>query len=139
MICLSYDKAGRIRLMQKILMIEDDPLVGRLYKRVFELEGFQIDWAENGQDGLDKVKTAEPDIILLDVMMKGLNGLEVLTRLKDEPKTAGIPVLVLTNVSDMKITQLATEKGAVAAMVKSETEPEGVIEMVKGILAKAGK
>lgn len=125
--------------MQKILMIEDDPLVGRLYKRVFELEGFTIEWAENGQDGLDKVKTMEPDIILLDVMMKGLNGLEVLTRLKDEPKTAGIPVLVLTNVSDMRITQLATEKGAVAAMVKSETEPEGVIDMVKGVLAKAGK
>jgi len=125
--------------MQKVLMIEDDPLVGRLYKRVFELEGFAIEWAENGQDGLDKVKTMEPDIILLDVMMKGLNGLEVLTRLKDEPKTAGIPVLVLTNVSDMRITQLATEKGAVAAMVKSETEPEGVIDMVKGVLAKAGK
>ncbi|HEY2003706.1 MAG TPA: response regulator [Candidatus Saccharimonadia bacterium] len=125
--------------MQKILMIEDDPLVGRLYKRVFELEGFTIEWAENGQDGLDKVKTMGPDIILLDVMMKGLNGLEVLTRLKDEPKTAGIPVLVLTNVSDARITQLATEKGAVAAMVKSETEPEGVVGMIKGILAKAGK
>jgi CheY-like chemotaxis protein len=126
-------------VMQKILMIEDDPLVGRLYKRVFELEGFTIEWAENGQDGLDKVKTMGPDIILLDVMMKGLNGLEVLTRLKDEPKTAGIPVLVLTNVSDARITQLATEKGAVAAMVKSETEPEGVVGMIKGILAKAGK
>lgn len=125
--------------MQKILMIEDDPLVGRLYKRVFELEGFQIDWSENGQDGLDKVKTVKPDIILLDVMMKGLNGLEVLTRLKEDEKSKDIPVLVLTNVSDARITQLATEKGAVASLIKSETEPEGVIDMVKGILAKAGK
>lgn len=125
--------------MQKILMIEDDPLVGRLYKRVFELEGFTIEWAENGQDGLDKIKDFQPDIILLDVMMKGLNGLEVLTRLKEEPKTAGIPVLVLTNVSDTRITQLATEKGAVASLIKSETEPDGVVEMVKGVLAKAAE
>ena len=125
--------------MQKILMIEDDPLVGRLYKRVFELEGFTIEWAENGQDGLDKIKEFQPDIILLDVMMKGLNGLEVLTRLKEEPKTAGIPVLVLTNVSDARITQLATEKGAVASLIKSETEPDGVVDMVKGVLAKAAE
>jgi len=125
--------------MQKILMIEDDPLVGRLYKRVFELEGFTIEWAENGQDGLDKIKEFQPEIILLDVMMKGLNGLEVLTRLKEEPKTAGIPVLVLTNVSDARITQLATEKGAVASLIKSETEPDGVVDMVKGVLAKAAE
>lgn len=123
--------------MQKILMVEDDPLVGRLYKRLFELEGFQIEWAENGQDGLDKVKGFAPDIILLDVMMKGLNGLEVLTKLKEDDKTKEIPVLVLTNVSDQRITQLATEKGAVASIIKSETEPEGVVDLVKGVLAKA--
>jgi two-component system, OmpR family, response regulator CpxR len=125
--------------MQKILLVEDDPLIYRLYKKIFTLEGFEIEIAENGQLGLDKLATYHPDIILLDIMMKTMNGLEMLGDLKLSPATKDIPVIVLTNVSDMKITSLATEKGAEQVLIKSETEPDTVIALVRGVLAKAAE
>ncbi len=125
--------------MQKVLLVEDDPLVYRLYQKLFKLENFEIETAENGQLGLDKLKEFHPDIILLDVMMKTMNGLDMLTKLKADEATAKIPVVVLTNVSDMKITQLATERGAAVVMIKSESEPADVVGIVKGVLAKAAQ
>ena len=125
--------------MQKVLLVEDDPLVYRLYQKLFKLENFEIETAENGQVGLEKLQTFKPDIILLDVMMKTMNGLDMLTKLKEDKATADIPVVVLTNVSDMRITQLASEKGAVTVMVKSQSEPADVVGMVKGVLAKAAQ
>ncbi|HVQ44671.1 MAG TPA: response regulator [Candidatus Saccharimonadia bacterium] len=122
--------------MQKILLVEDDPLIYRLYQKVFALEGFEVQLAENGQSALDQLKTFHPDIILLDIMMRAMNGLEVLDKLGADPTTATIPVLVLTNISDTRITQRATEKGAAAVMIKSESEPDAVIAMVRSILAK---
>jgi DNA-binding response OmpR family regulator len=125
--------------VQKVLLVEDDPLVYRLYQKLFKLENYEIETAENGQAGLDKMKTFTPDIILLDVMMKTMNGLDMLTKLKEDKATANIPVVVLTNVSDMRITQLASEKGAVTVMVKSQSEPADVVGMVRGVLAKAAQ
>ena len=125
--------------MQKVLLVEDDPLVYRLYQKLFKLENFEIETAENGQIGLDKLKTFHPDIILLDVMMKTMNGLDMLTKLKADKATADIPVVVLTNVADMRITQLASEHGAVTVLIKSQSEPADVVGMVKGVLAKAAQ
>ena len=118
--------------MQKVLLVEDDPLVYRLYQKLFKLENFEIETAENGQIGLDKLKTFHPDIILLDVMMKTMNGLDMLTKLKADKATADILVVVLTNVADMRITQLASEHGAVTVLIKSQSEPADVVGMVKG-------
>ena len=125
--------------MQKVLLVEDDPLVYRLYQKLFKLENFEIETAENGQIGLDKLKTFHPDIILLDVMMKTMNGLDMLTKLKADKATADILVVVLTNVADMRITQLASEHGAVTVLIKSQSEPADVVGMVKGVLAKAAQ
>jgi len=125
--------------LQKVLLVEDDPLVYRLYQKLFKLENFEIETAENGQIGLDKLKTFHPDIILLDVMMKTMNGLDMLTKLKADKATADIPVVVLTNVADMRITQLASEHGAVTVLIKSQSEPADVVGMVKGVLAKAAQ
>jgi DNA-binding response OmpR family regulator len=125
--------------VQKVLLVEDDPLVYRLYQKLFRLENYEIETAVNGQEGLEKMKVFTPDIILLDVMMKTMNGLEMLTKLKENKTTADIPVVVLTNVSDMRITQLASDHGAATVMVKSQSEPADVVGMVKGVLAKAAQ
>ncbi len=122
---------------KKILLVEDDPMIYRLYQKLFKLEKFDIETAENGQTGLDKLKTFHPDVILLDIMMKTMNGLEMLTKLKEDPATASIPVIVLTNLSDMNIGQMAITKGAVQIIVKSEREPADVVAIVNGALSKA--
>lgn len=123
--------------MTKILLIEDDPLIYRLYQKLFTLEGFEIELAENGQLGIEKLKSFHPDIILLDIMMPNMNGLEVMTQLKSEEKTKNIPVVVLTNIADMRITNMALTKGAAMFIIKSQTEPADVIASVKGVLAKS--
>jgi CheY-like chemotaxis protein len=125
---------SRLKLMSKILLVEDDPLIYRLYQKVFALEGFETELAENGQLGLDKLKTFHPDIILLDIMMRTMNGIEMLTKLKSDASTANIPVVVLTNLSDMHVAQMAISRGAVQILIKSETEPKEVISLIRGVL-----
>jgi CheY-like chemotaxis protein len=122
--------------MSKVLLIEDDPLIYRLYEKLFTLEGFEIELAENGQLGLEKLQTFTPDIILLDIMMPTMNGMELLTKLKEDPATQNIPVVVLTNMSDMNVANMAQSKGAQLVIIKSQTEPDDVIASVNAVLAK---
>jgi len=122
--------------MTKILLIEDDPLIYRLYQKLFTLEGYEIELAENGQIGLEKLKTFHPDILLMDIMMPTMNGIEMLTNVKADPSTKDIPVIVLTNIADMNITQMALSKGAVLCIIKSQTEPEDVVNSVRAVLSR---
>lgn len=125
--------------MTKILLVEDDPLIYRMYQKLFTLEGFETELAENGQIGLDKLKTFQADIILLDIMMPTMNGVEMMAHLKSDPATKNIPVVVLTNVTDTNTAHEVFTKGADLTIVKSETEPDQVLAWIKSVLAKAGK
>ena len=121
--------------MAKILIIEDDPLMTRLYQKVFKFEGYDVEVASNGKRGLEKVESFKPSLILLDIMMPEMNGLEVLAKLKASDETKKIPVVVLTNLAGTQDAETALAKGAVKYIIKSEHEPKEVIKMIKGILA----
>lgn len=125
--------------MAKILLVEDDPLIYRMYQKLFTLEGFETETAENGQIGLDKLASFKPDVILLDIMMPTMNGLEMLDKLKADEATKNIPVAVLTNVSDLGVANEIFAKGAELSIVKSETEPETVINWIKSVMARSDK
>lgn len=122
--------------MTKILLVEDDPLIYRMYQKLFTLEGYETETANNGQEGLDKLKDFKPDIIMLDIMMPTMDGVTMLNHLKENPETAEIPVVILTNVADQRIANQTFEKGASLSIVKSETEPEQVIAWIKSVLSK---
>lgn len=122
--------------MTKILLVEDDPSIYKMYQKLFTHEGYEVEIAENGQEGLDKIAAGIPDIILLDIMMPKMNGVEMLAKLKEDPKTAEIPTVVLTNMSDMRVSNEIFAKGANLSIVKSETEPDQVLAWVKSELAK---
>lgn len=121
--------------MAKILIVEDDPLMSRMYQKIFTFEGYDVEMAGDGQEGLEKTKTGKPTIILLDVMMPKMNGLQVLEKLKLDPDTKAIPVIMLTNLAGQQDAETAMSKGAVKYIVKSEYEPKQVANMVKEILA----
>ena len=121
--------------MAKILIIEDDPLMSRMYQKIFSFEGYEVDIANNGTDGLEKVRSQKPDLVLLDIMMPKMNGLEVLSKLKSDPETKSLPVVILTNLAGEKDAETAMSKGAVKYIVKSEYEPKQVANMVKEVLA----
>jgi CheY-like chemotaxis protein len=120
--------------MPKILLIDDDKIIYSMYQKAFTYEGFEIDFADNGQAGLDKVKAFNPDLILLDVMMPKVNGLEVLEILKADPITNHIPVVMLSNLAEFQITNNAITKGATQYIIKSDTTPKGVVDLARNIL-----
>jgi CheY-like chemotaxis protein len=122
--------------MAKILLVEDDPSIYKMYQKAFELEGFETEIAENGQEGLDKVGAFKPDIILLDIMMPTMNGIDMLNQLRADEATKDTPVIVLTNVADIRIANEAFAKGANLSIVKSETEPDQVISWINSVLSK---
>lgn len=121
--------------MGKILIIEDDPLVSRMYGKVMKFEGMEVDTAADGKEGIEKAKATKPNLIFCDVMMPKMNGIEVLEHLKADPETSTIPVVMLTNLSGTHDAEAALEKGAVAYMVKSEYKPKDVANKAKEMMA----
>lgn len=121
--------------MVKILLTEDDALMARMYQKIFVFEGFEVEIAANGQECLDKVRTNIPTIILLDVMMPVMNGLDTLEKLKADPATKAIPVIMLTNLAGQQDAEAALAKGAVKYIIKSEHEPKQIADMVKEIVS----
>jgi CheY-like chemotaxis protein len=121
--------------MARILIIEDDPLVSRMYQAIFQFEGYEVDMARNGEEGLEKLKKNKPTLILLDIMMPKMSGIEVLKEMKANPDTKNVPVVVLTNLSGMKDAETAIDLGAVKFLVKSEKKPKQIVKEIRGILA----
>ena len=121
--------------MATILIVEDDPLMSRMYHKIFSLEGYKVSLAYNGQEGLEKATAEKPTIILLDVMMPIMNGIQLLEKLKMDPATKAIPVVMLTNLAGQQDAENAISKGAVKYIVKSEYEPKKIVNMIKEILA----
>ena len=85
---------------KNILLVDDDPLVVRMYQNRLAKDGYIVNTASNGEEALIQVMRKKPDLILLDVMMPKMNGVETLKRLKAEEKTETIPVIILTNLGD---------------------------------------
>lgn len=119
-----------------LLAIEDDALVSRMYSKALAFEGFKVHLAPNGRQGLEIAHKIKPDIILLDIMMPKMNGLEVLERIKADPALKSIPVIILTNLSGTVDAQNALKLGAKAYLVKSEYKPKDIARKVKGYLPK---
>lgn len=120
--------------MAKILIVEDDPLMARLYQKAFAFEKYDVDVAYDGEEGLNKTKEGKPSLVLLDIMMPKMNGLEYLDALKANPDIKTTPVVVLTNLAGDKDAEIALTKGAVKYIVKSQHDPKEVVDTVKEIL-----
>jgi len=123
--------------MSKVLIIEDEPLVARMYEKTLSFSKFQTVTAIGGKEGLEKAFSEAPDVILLDIMMPEPDGMEVLAKLKADSKTINIPVIVLTNLSGRFDNELALSKGAVAYWVKKDAKPENIGAKIREILEKS--
>src|SRR6266567_9543916 len=122
--------------MPKVLIIDDDQSMQSLYQRSFSLGGFEVAVAQGGNEGFEMAQTGKPDIILLDMMMPGVNGLEVLEKLKADAATKTIPVIVMSNYSEQNITNRATELGADQYFIKSDIDPTALVDIVRDMLSR---
>lgn len=120
----------------KILIIEDDRYISKMYQLKLSLEGYDVQVADNGRIGLDKVKEFMPDIILLDILMPELDGFEVLRAVKENGETKNIPVLIMSNLGQEDHIEKGMKMGAIGYIVKSQFTPSKVVEKIKEVLAK---
>lgn len=122
--------------MAKLLIIEDDPFMRSLYDNTFSLAGFEVVLANDGEQGVNMAKIALPNLILLDMMMPKMSGLDVLIHIKKEETTKHIPIAILSNLAEEEDKKRAFEKGAIAYIVKSEHEPADIVALVQQLLEK---
>jgi len=121
--------------MAKIMLVDDDPLLVRMYQKKLENDGYEVETADDGDVAVDKVKTFKPDLVLLDIMMPKVDGYKVLETLKKDKTTDRVPVIMLTNVgSSEEDVQRGMDLGAVAYLVKAGNRPSDVVAKVKEIL-----
>ncbi len=121
--------------MAKVLIVEDDELNRRMYQQIFTLKGHDVETASDGEEGLEKAKSTNPTLILLDIMMPRLNGLDMLREAKKVPGIANIPVVVLTNLVGATDAEQSLHAGAVKYVNKSDYKPKEVVDIVEGILS----
>lgn len=124
--------------MSRILIVEDEMFVRELYQRVLSQNGFEVSTAEDGEKGLVMAIQTHPDLILLDIMMPGMNGIQVLQKLKVDPNLKNIPVVLLTNLGQQSIIQQALSLGAAGYLMKVRLTPYQVLAHVREFLQNPG-
>lgn len=120
--------------MPKVLIIEDDLQQLNLYATAFRNREFDVDEAASGLGGLAKAASGRPDAILLDLLMPGMSGFEVLDKLKAKTETKDIPVVVMTNMSKKDADKDVLSRGAKIFLLKAEHVPRQIVEQVQEIL-----
>ena len=119
----------------KLLLVEDDITLRDIYAARFSIENYQLEVATDGESGLAKINELLPDVVLLDLRIPKINGFEVLRRVKENPKTKKIPVIILTALSGDEDRRKCMEAGAAAFLTKAETMPKEVLAHVKRVLS----
>jgi len=126
---------GKINMAQKILVVEDMESVVETMRALLEQEGFQVVVARNGLEGLQAVNKERPDLLLLDLILPGLDGLEVCRRLRRNPETAQLPILMLSGKAEEADKVVGLEVGADDYITKPFS-PKELIARVKSHLRR---
>lgn len=116
-----------------ILVVEDDPETRQLYLDVFTGGGFQVDQAHNGHQALEKALASPPDLIVTDIAVPGLDGIELCRRLRADDRTRAIPVLAITGYGDRQYPDRALVAGADRVLSKP-CEPERLVAEARDLL-----
>lgn len=118
-------------MAKKILLVDDDMFIRDLYEELLRDEGYEMTTAKDGQEGLDKIRAGKFDLILLDVMMPKIDGLNLLKQLTSEEKQNNGPVILLTNLANDPMIKQAMESGAKNYLLKSDITPDVLLAEVR--------
>ena len=124
--------------MATVLVVDDHAQVNESLCRVIRAEGHRAVSAFNGADAL-ALLADPPDLVILDVSMPGMSGIEVLRRIRSDPRTATLPVVIFSAVADPAVRQHALEQGANEYLIKAETDPAVIVQIIqKAVRSRAG-
>lgn len=121
--------------MKKILITEDDALMAEIYRDSFEREGFSAEIASDGAVAIERLKGNPPDLVLLDLMMPNVNGVEVLKHIRAQESTRSLPVIVMSNALAGHLGQQAASAGATRLFAKNACGPKRLVKEVRDVLA----
>jgi len=120
---------------KRVLIIDDDLFIADLYSLELQKAGFVVTTASGGELGLSKIPLEHPNIILLDIAMPVMDGIAVLSKIRENPQDNNIKVMMLTNIRDEETIRLGLSKGADGYLLKTSLTPEQVVEEVKKTLS----
>ena len=116
--------------MHKILIIEDEQFLSGLMVKKLELSGFTVKGVVDGEKGIQAVEAEKPDVILLDLLLPGIDGFEVLRRLKNDQRSSDIPVIVISNLGEPSDIEKAKNAGATEYMIKANSSPDQIVKKI---------
>ena len=118
-----------------VLIVEDDPVILRLLEVNFELEGMEVLLAGDGADGLELAKERRPDLVVTDIMMPKLSGIELVESLRADPMTAGIPIILLSAKAQTADLKAGMDAGADDYVTKP-FEPLDLLDRANSLLSR---
>jgi CheY-like chemotaxis protein len=121
--------------MRKILIIEDELIVRSIYRRKFEMSGYQVETAEEGTAALKLLPIFRPDVIQVDIMMPGMDGVEVIRQIRAWPEFRHVPILVLSSFYRPDLAKEAWKAGATKCVSKMDCTPNLILELVEQLLS----
>jgi CheY-like chemotaxis protein len=124
--------------MKKILIIEDDQIVANVYRNKLAVEGYDTEVASDGETGLKVMRTFKPELILIDLMLPGISGVDVIREVRSEEEFSKIPIIVFSNTYLTNLIQEAWRAGANKCLSKSNCTPKDVIEIVRNAIGNSG-
>ncbi|MFC1663556.1 response regulator transcription factor [Patescibacteria group bacterium] len=119
---------------KRILVVEDDKFLRDLIVKKLTKEGYEPSEAIDGEEGAKKTKEEKPDLILLDLILPGIDGFEVLSRIKNDSSLSSIPVIILSNLGQKDDVEKGLKMGAVDYLIKAHFTPGEIIEKIKNAL-----
>jgi DNA-binding response OmpR family regulator len=118
-----------------VLVVEDDPVILRLLEVNFELEGFEVVLAHDGAEGVEVARAERPDIIVTDIMMPRMSGIELVQALKEDAATAAIPIILLSAKAQTSDLKSGMDAGADDYVTKP-FEPLDLVDRVNALLSR---
>jgi DNA-binding response OmpR family regulator len=119
---------------KKIVLVEDDQFLGGLMSAKLEKEGFAVVRVYDGEEAVKKIFEERPNLVLLDIILPAIDGFEVLKRLREDPQTAKIPVIILTNLGAKEDIERGFQLGAQDYMIKAHFTPGEIVAKIKTVL-----
>jgi len=121
-------------MAKNILIIEDDKFLRELIVQKLIKESYTISEAIDGEEGIKKIRDEKPALILLDLILPGIDGFEVLAKMKEDPALSPIPVIILSNLGQKEDVEKGLKLGAVDYLIKAHFTPGEIIEKIKAVL-----
>ena len=117
-----------------ILIVEDNKILRELIVSKLTKENYNVFEAIDGEEGIKKIKEKNPDLILLDLLLPGIDGFEVLSQIKNDPKLSSISVIILSNLGQKEEVEKGLKMGATDYMIKASFTPKEIIDKIKATL-----